>query len=156
MHANATLITHFYDAFARRDGAAMAACYTDDATFSDPVFRGLRGREVGGMWQMLCEGAQDLEVRASKISADDTTGAAHWDADYTFSASGRAVRNRIDAVFTFRDGRIATHVDTFALWRWTRMALGPAGVLLGWSPPLQGKLRKTARKGLDKWLAKNP
>ena len=33
----------FYGAFARREGAAMAALYSDHATFSDPVFPGLRG-----------------------------------------------------------------------------------------------------------------
>ena len=35
-------IATFYEAFQRRDGATMAACYTPDATFRDPAFD-LRG-----------------------------------------------------------------------------------------------------------------
>ena len=52
MHANAELITRFYTALSRLDGAAMAACYADDATFSDPVFPGLKNGEPGKMWRM--------------------------------------------------------------------------------------------------------
>ena len=40
----------------------MAACYTPDEQFTDPVFRDLEGREVGAMWQMLCERSDDLSV----------------------------------------------------------------------------------------------
>ena len=47
------LITQFYEAFQRLDAEAMAACYTDDVLFSDPVFGELRGRNVGDMWRML-------------------------------------------------------------------------------------------------------
>ncbi len=64
------------------------------------------------------------------------------------------VNNSIDAAFTFRDGLIATHVDTFDLYKWTRMALGMPGVLLGWTPLLQGKVRQMARKGLDHKMRK--
>src|SRR5436190_2219712 len=44
---NDALIQRFYAAFAARDGAAMAACYAPDATFSDPVFTDLKGEEPG-------------------------------------------------------------------------------------------------------------
>ena len=53
MHPNAALIDSLYAALARRDGAAMAQCYAEEAAFSDPVFD-LRGREIGAMWSMLC------------------------------------------------------------------------------------------------------
>lgn len=153
--AHRALIDRFYTAFAARDGAAMAACYADDATFSDPVFTDLRGRDVGDMWRMLTSRAADLRIAHSAVTATDAAGAAHWEAWYTFSATGRSVHNVIDAAFTFRDGRIATHVDTFGLYRWARQALGPTGLLLGWTPMVQGKVRGQAMDGLRKWQAKN-
>jgi len=145
---NSTLIRTFYEAFARRDAEAMAACYHDDVQFSDPVFRDLRGVHAGNMWRMLCGRAADLKVEASAIAADGVAGSAHWEAWYTFSATGRKVHNKIDARFRFQDGKIIEHLDTFPLWKWTRMALGPAGTLLGWTPLVKGKLRSEAAKGL--------
>ncbi len=106
------------------------------------------------MWRMLTGRAKDIKIVASAIEADDTSGRAHWDADYTFSVTGRFVQNRIDARFTFRDGKIVRHVDTFDLWKWAGMALGLPGKLLGWSPPLQNKIRKNADAGLRAFLKK--
>ena len=154
MHPNEALIRRFYEAFARGDGAAMAACYAPDVHFSDPVFTDLRGARAGAMWKMLTGRAADLKVEASAFRADDRAGSAHWEAWYTFSATGRAVHNVIEARFEFRDGLIVRHADTFDFWRWTRMALGLPGVLLGWSPLVQNKVRGQAAKGLDAFLAK--
>jgi ketosteroid isomerase-like protein len=142
------LIDRLYTAFARRDGAAMAACYHAEATFSDPVFPGLRGAEVGAMWTMLCERASDLRIEHTASDAG-----AHWEAWYTFSTTGRKVHNVIDARFAFRDGLIVEHVDTFDFWAWSRQALGVPGLLLGWTPMLRTKVGATARKGLDKFIA---
>jgi len=154
-HPNAALIERFYSAFARRDGAAMAACYAPDARFSDPVFD-LAGAEVGAMWSMLCERGRDLRVEWRDVRADDANGAAHWEARYTFSATGRPVHNIIGAAFTFNAGRIARHVDTFDLWRWSRMALGAKGALLGWTPFVRKAIQRQARHGLDAWIASHP
>jgi ketosteroid isomerase-like protein len=153
MHPNAQLIDGFYAAFARRDAGAMAACYAPDATFHDPVFD-LAGSEVGAMWAMLCARGKDLALEWRDVRADDRAGSAHWEPRYTFSATGRPVHNVIDAGFTFRDGRIATHVDRFDLWRWSRMALGMKGALLGWTPFLRDAIRSQARRGLDAWIAR--
>ncbi len=155
MHENAALITRFYEAFAAGDGETMAACYAPDAVFHDPVFTDLRGAHVAGMWKMLTEQGKDLVIRFSDIHADNDTGHAHWEADYTFSVTGKTVNNVIDAEFTFRDGLIATHIDTFHLYRWTRMALGMPGVLLGWTPLVQNRIRRTASKQLDRYMAKH-
>lgn len=153
MHANAQLLTDFYTAFARCDGDAMATAYAPDATFSDPAFPGLKGAECGGMWRMLTGQAKDLRVEFRDITADDATGSAHWEAWYTFSVTGRKVHNIIEAAFTFEDGRIKTHVDTFDFYRWSRQALGFPGLLLGWSGFLRRKVQGQARKGLDRFLA---
>lgn len=150
-HPNAALIDRFYTAFARKDAAAMAACYHPEVEFSDPVFPHLRGAEAGKMWDMLCARGADLRLTHTGVTADDRTGSAHWDAYYTFSATGRKVHNSIDARFELRDGLIVRHVDQFSFHRWARQALGPMGLLLGWTPLVKNKVRATAAKGLAEW-----
>jgi ketosteroid isomerase-like protein len=150
MSRESDLLETFYRAFQRRDGAAMTACYAADATFRDPVFD-LRGADVGRMWRMLCERGKDLRLEFSNLQADGDRGSADWQAWYSFSKTGRPVHNIIHAEFEFRDGLIARHVDRFDFWRWSRQALGPAGLVLGWTPFLQGKVRAEARRGLEKY-----
>lgn len=154
MHENAKTIQSFYEAFQRKDAEAMAACYHPDVHFSDAVFTDLRGAEAGDMWRMLCGRAKDLEVEFSGVEADDKTGKAHWDARYTFAATGRKVLNRIDARFVFEGGKILRHHDEFDLYAWMRQAMGPMGLLLGWTPILQGQVRKKAKQGLKDFQAK--
>lgn len=154
MHENEALIRRFYQAFGRCDGEGMVACYASDVAFSDPVFPDLKGERAAGMWRMLTKQATDLKIEASGISADDHTGRAHWEAWYTFSATGRRVHNVIDARFELRDGLIARHTDEFDFWRWSRQALGVPGVLLGWTPLLKNQVRAQAGKALDRFLAK--
>jgi ketosteroid isomerase-like protein len=149
---NDALIERFYAAFARLDGDTMASCYAPDAHFSDPVFKDLRGIEPGAMWRMLTGRAEDLEVRLAEHEAVDDSGSAHWLADYTFR-TGRKVHNDIRAEFRFADGLIAEHRDSFSFYAWARQALGPAGLALGWTPILRGKVQREARAGLDEFLA---
>ena len=153
MHANSALIERFYTAFAARDAEPMAACYADSARFSDPVFPDLTAEEARGMWRMLTSRAKDFELTFRDVSADDRRGRAHWEASYLFSATGRRVHNVIDAEFEFDGGKIVRHVDRFDFWRWSRMALGPVGLMLGWSPLLEKKVRSNAKKQLDRFLA---
>lgn len=126
----------------------MAACYAPDAVFSDPVFGELRGADPGRMWMMLTGRAKDLAITLESHSADETTGAAHWLADYTFVTTGRPVHNDVRARFVFRDGLIAEHHDAFSFYAWSRQALGPAGLLLGWTPILRSRVRAQALAGL--------
>jgi ketosteroid isomerase-like protein len=153
--ANARLIENFYRAFQRRDGEAMAAAYAADARFSDPVFTHLTGSEPGDMWRMLTGKAQDFSLAFDGIRADEHTGEVHWIATYTFSQTGRTVVNDIHSRFEFRDGKIAVQQDRFDLWKWSRQALGVPGYALGWSPLVQGKIRKLAAKGLADFRKEN-
>jgi len=93
------------------------------------------------MWRMLLGRSDDMELVLGEHSADGGKGAAHWTATYNFSRTGRAVVNEIDASFTFSEGLIIRHKDSFEFWKWSRMALGPPGYLLGWSPMLKKKVR---------------
>jgi ketosteroid isomerase-like protein len=154
VHANQQLLTSFYDAFRNGDGNAMAACYHPEATFSDPVFPGLDSGEVQAMWRMFCDGAAKPRIEFEGVEADDERGRARWDAHYLFGATGRKVHNRIDASFRFRDGLILEHTDSFSLWRWTRMALGTSGLLVGWTPAVRKKVRTMARRRLDEFIDK--
>lgn len=153
MNRNEQTISDFYTAFQRRDAAAMAACYHPQVHFSDPVFPDLRGARAAGMWHMLCARGADLVIEFRDVAADGDRGSAHWDARYTYSGTGRKVVNRIDAAFQFADGKIVRHADAFDLYRWARQALGPIGWLLGWTPAVQNKIRRTAALALDRHLA---
>jgi len=115
----------------------------------------LHGRRAQAMWHMLCARGTDLQITFHVGQVNGRSGHAHWEAAYTFS-TGRPVHNVIDAAFQFQDGLIIRHQDQFDLWRWTRMALGPTGLFLGWTPLVQKKVRATAVAGLDKFIAQHP
>lgn len=148
------LINDLYEGLAGGDGDKMASLYAGDAVFSDPVFGELSGTEAGAMWRMLCTRAKDLKVEHSKVWAEDGRGGAHWEAYYTFSATGRYVHNIIDAEFKFEDGKIVEHRDHFDFWRWSRQALGAPGLFLGWTPLIRNKVGSQARKGLRAFMDK--
>jgi uncharacterized protein len=153
--AHVELIERFYEAFGRRDGDAMAACYAPDARFSDPVFPDLRGDEPGAMWRMLTGRATDLTVELLEHEADDGSGSAHWLAHYTFTQTGRPVENDVGATFRFAGGLIADHRDEFDFHRWARQALGPPGLLLGWTPLLRKSVQRRSRAALDEFLGRD-
>lgn len=147
------LITRFYQAFQQLDAQAMAACYTDDVLFSDPVFGELRGQSAADMWRMLTSRAKDFSLTFDQVQADGQRGSAHWVATYVFSQTGATVVNDIQARFVFRDGKICEHHDHFDLWRWSRQALGAKGLLLGWTPLVRNAVRGQALKGLKAFQA---
>lgn len=147
-NGNAALIQRFYEAFQRLDGDAMAACYAADATFTDPVFGTLHGSEATDMWRMLVSRAENFSLTFSDVTADGPAASARWIARYRFSQTGRPVVNHVSSRFVIHNGLIAEQVDSFDLFGWTRQALGLKGLLLGWTPFVQGKIRAQARKGL--------
>jgi hypothetical protein len=150
-------IERFYAAFAQLDADTMAACYAPDADFEDEAFTLHGAREVGGMWRMLCAATKSKPASLAhwklEVSAI-TERSAHWEAHYLFSATGRSVVNRIDASFEFNaQGLITKHRDRFDFWVWSRQALGAPGWLLGWTPVLRAKVRRTAAANLQRFLA---
>jgi hypothetical protein len=153
MHPNEELIEKFYTSFQKLDTEAMVSCYHASARFSDPVFPNLAQTEVSAMWRMLCKQAKNFELTFANVEANDRTGKAHWEAHYDFSATGRRVHNQIDAEFEFQDGKIIKHTDSFNFWRWSRLALGPAGLLLGWTPLVRKKVQKQAAERLAKFMS---
>ncbi len=153
--SNAACIERFYTAFGQKDWKTMQTCYHDEVTFSDPVFQQLNAGEAKAMWHMLTSASKDLRVVLSEVSAQENTGSCRWDAYYSFSRTGRPVHNIIHAKFEFKDGLIIRHTDLFDLWRWSGMALGISGKLLGWTPMIQNKIRATALGNLKKFMEQN-
>jgi ketosteroid isomerase-like protein len=150
---NRALIQTLYDALDRGDGEAMAACYAPGSSFRDPAFGELTGEEAGDMWRMLTERAEDLSVELAEHDADAERGTARWIARYTFTDTGRPVVNDVRARFRFADGLIAEHVDEFSFFAWSRQALGPLGLALGWTPVLPALVRRRTRGRLDAFRA---
>lgn len=139
------VVNRYWDALGEGNGAAMAECYADDATFRDPIFD-LKGDRIGAMWRGLMDGKNDLIVETSPLTFENGVATGTWTASYTFRATGRMVINRIDSTIVAKGGKIVAHEDQFPFWKWSRMALGPTGVLLGWTPMVKAKVRKMAAK----------
>jgi ketosteroid isomerase-like protein len=154
MNPNEQLITRFYTAFQQMDYKTMQDCYHDDAIFYDPAFENLDAAGVRAMWEMLCKRAVNFSLVFDRVEADEEYGTCYWTATYNFSKTGRKVVNRIKAHLRFADGKIIEHTDDFDLYKWSRMALGLPGILLGWTSWMQGKIRKQSREMLRKWREK--
>jgi len=152
--SSAEVVNRFYEAFARRDAAAMAACYHPDATFEDPAFGPLDREGACAMWAMLLGRSADLAITHRVLRDTGSEVGARWEARYTFTRTGRPVLNRIEATFTLEDGLIRTHRDHFGFWAWARQAFGPAGLLLGWTPWFQAKVRAEALRSLAAYRVK--
>jgi hypothetical protein len=149
-------VTQFYSAFQRLDWVSMQSCYHPEATFHDPVFHTLTGAEAKAMWRMLCQNAKNFSLTFSDVTTNGPEYTCRWEARYLFSVTQRPVHNVIHARIRLKDNLIWQHVDEFDFWRWSRMALGLPGVLLGWTPYLRGKVHRMARKNLEKFIQKHP
>jgi ketosteroid isomerase-like protein len=150
--SNEQIITTFYTAFQQQDYKTMQSLYADTATFSDAVFRNLDAQEVRAMWQMLITRGKDFELTFKDVVDHGQTTTATWVATYSFSATGRKVTNLIHATFEIGNGKIVKHTDQFSFYKWARQALGLPGLLLGWSPLIKNKIRKTARQNLTGFM----
>lgn len=151
------LINTFYTAFAAGDAETMVSCYHPDVQFEDPAFGPLVGKDAKDMWRMLIsQGGKGLKIEHKHIritpmvdiNAHPYIGFAHWDAWYTFSLTGNPVYNPIDAAFTFKDGLIYTHKDSFDFQRWSSQALGLPGIFLGGLPFFQKSFQNIAQQRL--------
>lgn len=151
---NTALLTKFYTAFQNKDFKTMAECYHTDIVFEDPAFGILKGERAAKMWEMLCVSGKDMTMEFSEIDSSEQTGKAHWEAHYTFSATGKKVHNIIDAQFEFKDGKIIKHTDSFDFKTWSKQAFGFLGTLIGGTSFFQKKFSKQANSLLDKYINK--
>lgn len=156
MNSNQQLIIKFYSSFKQLDVQGMQACYHEDIIFSDPAFPQLKGKEAGAMWHMLIDtlkkNKDDWRLDFSDVEANDENGTALWEAHYTFSLTGRKIHNVISAKFKFKDGKIIQHDDSFDFYRWTKMAFGITGIILGWTPFFKRKLQSKTKARLTSFM----
>jgi ketosteroid isomerase-like protein len=141
----------FYQAFQSLDASTMAQCYHPMASFSDPVFKDLRGDQIGAMWQMLTRGAMrakgDWSLSYEIHSGNERKALVTWTAQYSFGP-GRKVVNQVTSHLAFWDGLIVRQIDEFNFWRWARQALGITGWLFGWNKRYQKAVGQAATRRL--------
>ena len=153
---NSKVIEDFYTAFQAGDAAKMGSLYAANATFEDPAFGQLQAAEAKAMWSMLVERSKgQLQIEFSDVVGTKKGGSAHWEAKYTFGKTNRKVHNKIDAEFEITDGKITKHVDQFNFWKWSSMALGLPGMLLGFTPIIKNGVKKNVHQLLKKYMAKH-
>lgn len=147
------IIKEFYEYFASLNASGMNSCYADEIVFYDPVFELLRGDEVRYMWEMLCRNAKDFTVTYSNI-IDQGEGyfTCDWVANYTFSASGKKVINKVRANMKIENDKIIEHSDAFSLHKWAAQALGFSGWLLGWNSVYQRQIKNKAKRKLLEYM----
>lgn len=149
------LIEKFYTAFQNGDEQGMTDCYHENIVFQDLAFGRLEGNKAKKMWEMLLSRkVETTKISFQNIQTTDNSGSADWRAEYLFGKKKRKVINTIHAEFKFQDGKIIEHIDSFNLWRWSRQALGPIGLLLGWSAFLRNKVQKSTNAQLASFIAK--
>ena len=153
------LLKRFYTAFSTLDARTMQSCYAPHAQFEDPLFALQGAEQIGAMWQMVCQTIRNggqavwrLETHEVEAAGGER-GSARWEARYRSGAAGRMVHNVVEAEFTFEDGLIATHAESYDFWRWSRQALGSTGLMMGWTPMLRNQVRRQAQGKLERFLA---
>jgi SnoaL-like domain len=146
-------IRKFYADLEQGRAEACIEQLSAEATFEDPIFGKVAAGEVPSLIRFLCANpspGRRFEVHEVQIH-DHERATLRWTAHYIFPTTGRAVANQIETPMSFRDNRIASYADRFDLWRWMGMALGPVGVLFGWTPILQEKVRSTVHSRFVKF-----
>ncbi len=156
MDENQQLIEKFYTCFKNKDYKGMHSCYASTAVFNDPIFTNLDAQKIKAMWQMLLSSSNQLSIEYSLSSASEKFVYVHWNANYTFSKTGKKVINRIKATFEIENGKIIRHTDNFNFYNWVKQALGLPGLLLGWTNFMKYKVRNSAKQNLIKFMKNYP
>ena len=151
-HAYAELLQRLFAGLKLHDHEKMATCYHEQATFRDIAFD-LRGRKtIHAMWHMISE--TDLRTTFHVTQANEQSGSVRLVDEYTFTSTGRRVRNVIDSRFRFENGLIREQQDSCDARLWGAMALGGvSGFLAGRLRPLRSH---EARKLLQSFIEKHP
>ena len=146
----------FYSFFQEKDGLGMTSLYHPDLEFEDPAFGPLNYNRTCAMWKMLTKGDSDLIIDYRLIGVKENIVNIEWIASYTFSKTGKPVKNIIQAEMTIRDGLIFRHQDRFNLHRWASQAFGIKGWLLGSTGYFKRQLQAQTNRSLDRFMAQEP
>jgi limonene-1,2-epoxide hydrolase len=129
--SSAEVATAFYEAFQKRDVAAMDKLYAPTATFKDPIYDLESRDETTRMWRTLFKTGKNLEVQFKVLESGPEGAKVSWNADY--EVFGRKVHNECVAHLTIKDGKIVAHRDEWSWSKWARQAL-PLGPLAELKP----------------------
>ena len=145
----------YYENLASGNIDALKNLYHPEVTFKDPVFK-LQALEVWVMWKMLfSSGKSPIKIIYRDIIVNENMGSALWIADYTFSKTGRKVKNVIYSSFEIKDGKIFKQTENFDFQLWMKQAFGPFGTILYYIPFFKKILQKKAKKNLIQYMQKN-
>ena len=127
MHPNARLLEGLFTGLDQHNHVQMAACYHENATFRDIAFD-LHGRKkIHAMWHMICQPedrTSDIHVSYNIVEVDGVGAEVSLIDEYTFSSTGRPVRNVIISRFWFENNLILFQQDACDPRAWAAMALG--------------------------------
>ena len=125
---SAKLVEQLYSSLNRHDYRAMANCYHEAAGFRDIAFD-LKGRDqISAMWQMICSGEYPLDIEI--VRADEASAVANLVDEYTFTDTGRRVRNPIEPDSGSRTGSSSTTRTPAIPGVWAAAAVGGIGGFL--------------------------
>jgi len=109
---NRELLDTFYIAFSKANAEKMVSCYHEEIIFQDPAFGTLHGIQAKNMWRMLLGRNSEIKISYQIISCDEATGKVDWVAHYAFGPNKRAVTNKVQGNFEFKDGKIIVSKGT--------------------------------------------
>jgi ketosteroid isomerase-like protein len=152
MNNNALLIEKLFTSLDKHDHQSMADCYHTDARFTDIAFDLTGKKQIHAMWHLICEG--NIHTTLISFDADEQKGKAELVDEYTFSDTGRPVKNTITSNFKFQNGLIVEHHDICDAEDWAEQALGGVkGFLAGKFGFLRGL---TASQKLSEFIDTHP
>ncbi len=109
----------YFEAFGKRDGAALKTLYRPDATFKDDMFTLSKGESITNMWKKAPPFAT---FKAEIISVKGNEVHAKWKVDYEMF--GNKVHNEIDSVIKFdANGKISEQTESWDRAKWMKQAL---------------------------------
>ena len=151
MNQNEATIHRFFTAYQNKEYTTMQNCYSEDAVYNNPIY-GLNDTEhVKAMWEMICKTNKEESLHFENIELlDHEYATCDWSLVYYYT--NRRINNKIKSYLRLENGLIIEHTDAFDLYKWTRMAFGLTGSLIGWSNFFQKRIQKSTRKKLSEFI----
>jgi ketosteroid isomerase-like protein len=114
-----SIVREFEQAFNRQDVAALVACFTPGATYTDTFFGPHTGTAaLTGMFERMFQEGRNYAWTMDVIVDGRDTAAAEWSFGYVVTgaiprSAGRKVRFRGMSLFELEGGRIARYREYF-------------------------------------------
>ena len=142
----------FYDAFSAANIDVLKQLYDKKLRYNDNIFVNLDYNETISMWSSLLVGNKNMSIKYEIKKYSEKYVEVEWIADYLFTSTNRNVKNIILAKMEIDQGKIINHTDNFDFYKWSQMAFGITGVLIGWTSFFKNKVRTEAynKLGLQK------